>query len=130
MGGRLSVVFDSSALLAISFDEAGAERAARGLKDGMMSAVNVAEVISRYVDQGASEEEARASLQAFGLEIRPFDETQAMVAGLMRTATQKLGLSLGDRACLALAVQEGATVFTADRTWAALDLEVDVELIR
>jgi len=126
----LSVVFDSSALLAISFGESGAERAARGLKDGMMSAVNVAEVISRYVDQGASKEEARVSLQAFGLEIRPFDETQAMAAGLMRTATQKLGLSLGDRACLALAVQEGATVFTADRTWAALDLEVDVELIR
>lgn len=130
MGGRLSVVFDSSALLAISFDEAGAQHAVRGLKDGMMSAVNVAEVISRYVDQGASKEEARASLQAFGLEIRPFDETQAMAAGLMRTATQKLGLSLGDRACLALAVQEGATVFTADRTWAALDLEVEVELIR
>lgn len=126
----MSVVFDSSALLAISFGESGAERAARGLKDGMMSAVNVAEVISRYVDQGASKEEARVSLQAFGLEIRPFDETQAMAAGLMRTATQKLGLSLGDRACLALAVQEGATVFTADRTWAALDLEVDVELIR
>lgn len=130
MGGRLSVVFDSSALLAISFDEAGAQCAARGLKDGMMSAVNVAEVITRYVDQGASEEEARASLQAFGLKIRPFDETQAMAAGLMRTATQKLGLSLGDRACLALAIQEGATVFTADRTWAALDLEVEVELIR
>lgn len=126
----MSVVFDSSALLAISFDEAGAQHAARGLKDGMMSAVNVAEVISRYVDQGASEEEARVSLQAFGLEIRPFDETQAMAAGLMRTATQKLGLSLGDRACLALAVQERATVFTADRTWAALDLEVEVELIR
>ena len=130
MGGKLSVVFDSSALLAISFDEAGAQHAARGLKDGMMSAVNVAEVISRYVDQGASEEEARVSLQAFGLEIRPFDETQAMAAGLMRTVTQKLGLSLGDRACLALAVQERATVFTADRTWAALDLEVEVELIR
>ena len=126
----MSVVFDSSALLAISFGESGAERAARGLKDGMMSAVNVAEVISRYVDQGASEEEARVSLQTFGLEIRPFDETQAMAAGLMRTATQKLGLSLGDRACLALAVQERATVFTADRTWAALDLEVEVELIR
>lgn len=130
MGGKLSVVFDSSALLAISFGEAGAERAARGLKDGMMSAVNVAEVISRYVDLGASEEEARDFLQAFGLEIRPFDETQAITAGLLRTATQKLGLSLGDRACLALAVQEGATVFTADRTWAALDLEIEVELIR
>ena len=126
----MSVVFDSSALLAISFDEAGTQHAVRGLKDGMMSAVNVAEVISRYVDQGASKEEARASLQAFGLEIRPFDETQAITAGLLRTATQKLGLSLGDRACLALAVQEGATVFTADRTWAALDLEIEVELIR
>ena len=130
MGGRLSVVFDSSALLAISFGEAGAERAARGLKGGMMSAVNVAEVISRYVDLGVSEEDARASLLAFGLEIRPFDETQAMAAGLMRTITQKLGLSLGDRACLALAVQEGATVFTADRSWAALDLEIEVELVR
>ena len=130
MGGRLNVVFDSSALLAISFGEAGAERAARGLKGGMMSAVNVAEVISRYIDLGVSEEDARASLQAFGLEIRPFDETQARAAGLMRTTTQKLGLSLGDRACLALAVQEGATVFTADRTWAALDLEIEVELIR
>ena len=130
MGGRLSVVFDSSALLAISFGEAGAERAAHGLKDGMMSAVNVAEVIARYVDLGVSEEEAQASLRAFGLQIRPFDETQAIAAGLMRAATQKLGLSLGDRACLALAVKEGATVFTADRIWAALDLEVEVELIR
>ena len=126
----MSVVFDSSALLAISFDEAGADRAARGLKDGMMSAVNVAEVIARYVDLGVSEEEAQASLRAFGLDIRPFDETQAIAAGLMRAVTQKLGLSLGDRACLALAVQEGATVFTADRIWVALDLEVEVELIR
>lgn len=130
MGGRLSVVFDSSALLAISFGEAGASRAARDLKDGMMSAVNVAEVIARYVALGVSEDDARSALQAFGLEIRPFDETQAIAAGLLRTATRKLGMSLGDRACLALAVQEGATVLTADRTWADLDLGIDVELIR
>ena len=126
----MSVVFDSSALLAITFEEEGAEVAARALNDGIISAVNAAEVITRYIDLGASEDDARASLSAFGLEIRPFDEALAITAGLMRTSTRKLGLSLGDRACMALAIREQARVLTADRAWATLDLGVEVELIR
>lgn len=126
----MSVVFDSSALLAITFEEEGAEIAARALNDGMISAVNASEVISRYVDLGASEEDARVSLLSFGLEIRPFDESLAIKAGLMRTATRAAGLSLGDRACMALAMRERVRVLTADRAWAALDLGVEVELIR
>ena len=126
----MSVVFDSSALLAIAFEEEGAEAATRRLGDGILSAVNASEVIARFVDLGATGEEARASLLAFGLEIRPFDTTLSVAAGLLRVATRERGLSLGDRACMALAIHEQAGVVTADRTWATLELDVDVELIR
>ena len=126
----MSIVFDSSALLAITFEEEGAEIAAQALNDGIISAVNASEVITRYVDLGASEEEALTSFRAFGLEIYPFDESLAIATGLMRSATRDAGLSLGDRACLALAIREHSSVLTADRAWATLDLDIAVELIR
>lgn len=126
----MSIVFDSSALLAITFEEEGAEIAAQALNDGIISAVNASEVITRYVDLGASEEEALTSFRAFSLEIYPFDESLAIVTGLMRSATRDAGLSLGDRACLALAIRERARVLTADRAWATLDMDIAVELIR
>ena len=126
----MSIVFDSSALLAITFEEEGAEIAAQALNDGIISAVNASEVITRYVDLGASEEEALTSFRAFGLEIYPFDESLAISTGLMRSATRDAGLSLGDRACLALAIREHSSVLTADRAWATLDLDIAVELIR
>lgn len=126
----MSVVFDSSTLLAITFGEEGAEVAARALNEGIVSAVNASEIIARYVEQGASEKEAREWLQAFDVEIRPFDEALAIAAGLMRETTREKGLSLGDRACMALAIREGARVLTADRAWVELDLDVEVELIR
>ena len=126
----MTTVFDSSAVLAIAFEEEGSEAAARRLGDGIISAVNASEVVARIVDLGASAEEARASLLGFGLEIRPFDAALAVAAGLLRPATRGQGLSLGDRACMALAIREQARVVTADRAWAALDLDVEVELIR
>lgn len=126
----MSIVFDSSALLAITFEEEGADIAAQALNDGIISAVNASEVITRYIDLGASEDDARASLLAFGLNIYTFDDSLAITAGLMRTTTRDAGLSLGDRACLALAVREQARVLTADRAWATLDLDIAVELIR
>lgn len=126
----MTTVFDSSAVLAVAFEEEGAEAAVRWLSDGIISAVNASEVVARIVDLGASGEEARASLLGFGLEIRPFDAALAVAAGLLRTATRGQGRSLGDRACMALAIREQARVVTADRAWAALDLDVQVELIR
>ena len=126
----MSIVFDSSALLAITFEEEGAEIAAQALNDGIISAVNASEVIARYVDLGASEEEALTSFRAFGLETYPFDESLAIATGLMRSATRDAGLSLGDRACLALAIREHSSVLTADRAWATLDMDIAVELIR
>ena len=69
-------------------------------------------------------------LESYGLAIRPFDESLALEAGFLRTSTRQYGLSLGDRACLALALREGAPVVTADRTWANLDLGIDIRVIR
>lgn len=125
----MSAVFDSSALLAIAFRESGAEVAARALSGAQLSAVNAAEVVSRLVDSGASPADAQATLLAFGLTIHPFDTALAIDAGLLRATTRQLGLSLGDRACMALARRERTRVITADRSWAALDLGVEIELM-
>ena len=124
------MVFDSSALLTIAFQEDGADVAARYVHEGIMSAVNASEVVGKFVDLGFADDEARRALLAFGLTIRPFDEHCAMAAGLLRPATRKQGLSLGDRACLALAIRERVRVITADRAWARLDLSIDVQVIR
>ena len=79
----MSVVFDSSALLAIAFEENGADVAARRLSGGIISAVNASEVVARFVDLGVSGEDARASLLGFGLETRLFDTALAVAAGLL-----------------------------------------------
>ena len=126
----MSVVFDSSAVLAIAFGEHGADRAANALSDGVLSAVNASEVVARLVERGASDEDARESLCGFGLAIRPFDEGLAIAAGLLRRTTPTHGLSLGDRSCLALARREKGSVLTADRRWAALELGLEMEFIR
>ena len=126
----MSVVFDSSALLAIIFGEDGAEVAARRLSGGIVSAVNASEVIARLVDFGTSGADARNALLSFGLDIRPFDAALAVAAGQLRAATREKGLSLGDRACVALAIREQAGIITADRAWTGLNLDVEVELIR
>ena len=126
----MSVVFDSSALLAIIFGEDGAEVAARRVSGGIVSAVNASEVIARLVDFGTSGADARNALLNFGLDIRPFDAALAVTVGQLRAATREKGLSLGDRACVALAIREQVRIVTADRAWTGLGLDVDVELIR
>lgn len=126
----MSAVLDSSVLLAIAFGEAGAERAEAALGGAVISAVNASEVIARFMDRGVSEEEARLTLDEFEIDVLGFDAGQALDAGFLRTATRARGLSLGDRACLALARREGRRVLTADRSWAGLDLGVEIEVIR
>ena len=126
----MSVVFDSSAVLAITFGERGADRAVDALGEGVLSAVNASEVVARLVERGDGDEEARETLRYLGLPIRPFDEGLAIAAGQLRRTTREHGLSLGDRACIALARRERTPVLTADRRWAALDLGVVVRLIR
>jgi len=125
-------VFDSSAVLAVLFDEPGAEQAIRWLEDdeAVISSVNQAEVLAKLLDTGLSEADVAAIGQQLPLQVLPFSAQQARIAGNLRPATRALGLSLGDRCCLALArEQPGAQVVTADRAWAGL-AGFDIALIR
>ena len=125
-------VFDSSAVLALIFGEPGADLVARLMdqNDALISSVNQAEVLGKLLDRGLSADDVAAISQQLPLKVMPFTPEQAQLAGGLRPATRALGLSLGDRCCLALAQQQGgATVVTADRPWAGL-AGFDITLIR
>lgn len=129
-GGR---VLDASAVLAVLFEETGHGAVIGAIETGeaKMSAVNYAEVIGRMGSYGSSKEEAVQAVAALSIEIMSFGEDQAEIAGAMRPAALKHGLSLGDCACLALGTVLKLPVLTADRSWAKLTLEnVKVELLR
>jgi PIN domain nuclease of toxin-antitoxin system len=125
-----SIVFDASAILAHLNDEPGAERTAAFLGDAIICAVNYSEIVAKLVERGASLSLIRPALSRYGLEIVPFDGDLAERAGALRAKTRALGLSLGDRACLALAKRVRLPVLTADRMWKELDLHIDVEVLR
>jgi PIN domain nuclease of toxin-antitoxin system len=116
------LIYDASALLAVVFDEAGADRVMEFLAQpgGEVSAVNWSEVGAKLAERGLRESELARELAAFGLDIVPFDEAQANMAAALRPTTRKLGLSLGDRCCLALARLHGARAITADASWRQL----------
>ena len=123
-------VIDASALLALLNGEAGANIVAEALPGGIISAVNLCEVVTKLCGAGIPENAIHQALHPLGLEIQPFDEEQAYQAGLLRTATQSMGMSLGDRACLSLARTLGLVALTADKTWSSLSIGVTVRLIR
>lgn len=100
------------------------------MEKALLSAVNLVEVATRLLDVGASATEIEGLPERLRCEVVPFDEELALGAGLLRVRTRHLGLSVGDRACLALAQREGLPVLTADRAWAKLDVGVEVVLIR
>jgi PIN domain nuclease of toxin-antitoxin system len=125
-------VLDASALLAVLLDEPGATSVKAALDDAAISTVNLAEVAGQYARRGASEADIRAMLDVFSIQIVPFDAPHAYATGSLWPVTRLAGLSLGDRACLALASQLGARALTADRSWSriAAAVGVEVELIR
>ena len=127
----MPLVYDASALLAVVFSEPGAEIVIGRLAEagGEVSAANLAEVGSKMAEHGVSTNQIQRELASFALEIVPLDESQALVVAGLRVQTRVLGLSLGDRCCLALALTRGATAVTADRSWKKLK-GFDIELIR
>lgn len=126
----MTVVLDASAALALLMDERGGEAVARVAGAAVIGAVNLAEVLQR-LEQRAVEPAAIAAADAlFRDRVMPFTEAQARDAAGLWTATRAHGLSLGDRACLALARSLDVPALTADRAWAALDVGVRVEVIR
>lgn len=124
------VVLDSSALLCVLNGEAGAERVAQVLPSALIGAVNLAEVVTKLRERGLSVEEVDDVLGGLNLDVRPLTVSQAYATGHLRPATRPLGLSLGDRACLALAAELGVPALTADQAWASSEVGVDVEVVR
>jgi ribonuclease VapC len=127
---EVTYVFDSSAIIAVLRQEIGSEVAAELVEYAIVSTVNYAEVVTKLVDWGYSDRIIEESLGEFDLEVVEFDINQALIAGAMRKETRSKGMSLGDRACLALAKTTGRTALTADRAWANLDVGVTIEVIR
>jgi PIN domain nuclease of toxin-antitoxin system len=115
-------VMDASALLAVVFDEEGADAVlALAPRGALLSTVNWTEVLAKLVDHGLPVDEAIPRLSESGLldaiRLVEFDTAQARAAAELRQHTRPLGLSLGDRACLALALLRGARAVTTDQVW-------------
>lgn len=124
-----TVVLDASAILALLNAEPGAEQVEAALPHAVVCSVNRTEVLTRLLDWQLSMEDARSALQILELPCHHFDEALADATAALRPATRKAGLSLGDRACLALARQLNATILTTDRPWLALATELGIEII-
>ena len=124
------VVLDASAIMAALQLETGgdvvfATRAAR-----FVSTVNIVEVRTKLSDAGKSSVEIDEALKIINMIEVDFTSEQARFAGDLRITTRRAGLSVGDRACLALAAAKGAIAMTADKIWADVELPVRVVLIR
>jgi ribonuclease VapC len=125
-----AVVLDSSAVICLLSKEVGWQRVAATLRDAAISSVNLAEIVTKLWERGLSAEEVRLALAEIPLDVRAFSAEEAYVTGELRVATPRFGLSLGDRACLALAAALGRPALTADRQWSNLDVGVQVVIIR
>jgi len=123
-------VLDASAVLARIFEERGHEVVRDALGESYISTVNLAEVASKLADRGYADESIGWILRDLPAEIVPFSTTTAIEAGRLRPITRTSGLSLGDRACLALAVELGLPALTADRRWTHVRTRAKVEMIR
>lgn len=126
----MTTTVDASALLALMLDEPGGADVAALVENAVVSAVNLCEVMTRAVDLGHPADAVRALIREAPVKIVPFTEEHAIDAAALRGVSRHLGLSLGDRACLALARSIGGPALTADRKWAELDLGIDIQLIR
>ena len=125
-----AIVFDSSVLIAILRQEPGSEVGEQSLNDALISTVNLAEVATYLARNSVPTETINDALATFPIEVVPFDREQGLIAGCLYPACKSLGLSLGDRACLALAKSKGLPVLTADKAWLKLEIGVDVKSIR
>ncbi|KYC42141.1 twitching motility protein PilT [Scytonema hofmannii PCC 7110] len=123
-------VLDASVILALLNNEPGSEIVLNVLTTAVISSVNLSEVVAKLADSGMPEVEVREVISTLGLEIINFDTEMAYRAGMLRPLTRSAGLSFGDRACLTLGKSLDLPILTTDRTWADLNLGINVRVIR
>jgi PIN domain nuclease of toxin-antitoxin system len=125
-----SAVLDASVMLAHISGEKGSEAVPQLTNGALLSTVNLAEVFAKLLERDFTADEAGETIYGYGFEPVPFDRGLARQTGVLRRATKAFGLSLGDRACLALAQREGLPVLTTDKNWAKLSIGVEIKVIR
>ena len=125
------VVFDASAMLALLQHERGEENLTTDiLARAVASTVNLAEVQSKLVKMRNDPERAWVAALSTVNSVEPFTDDQAKIAGSLITATERYGLSLGDRSCLALAIVRKAPVYTTEQVWKNLKVGIPIHVIR
>lgn len=123
-------VLDASAVLALLLREPGSEAVRPRLPAAVISAVNYTEVLARLYTLGGSPDEVKRLVDRHLRMVLPFDAAHAAVAAALHLPTRSAGLSLGDRACLAVGLIRGLPVLTTDQAWRKVDVGVVVEVIR
>jgi len=125
------VVFDASAILALLQNERGADKLTDEILDrAVASTVNLAEVHSKLVKKGDDPDKAWADVLSSVTAEEPFTSEQARITGSLIATTEKYGLSLGGRSCLALAIALKAPVYTTEQIWRNLKLGIPIHVIR
>ena len=127
---RDKIILDASVILALLNMEQGHEVVSKHLENAIVSSLNFSEVVTVLARQGFGQEKIIRSLKETFLHIEEFNTEQAVIAALLDEVTKVYGLSLGDRACLALAKYKGLPVLTADKMWKDLNLNIEIQLIR
>ena len=126
----MSFVLDASALLAFLHDEPGGEVVSQVLEGASVSAVNWSEVLQKALQRNVDIEGMQQECTEVGVTFEPFTPQQAEIAAYLWPRGRNHGLSLADRACLALAMDKALPVLTVDRVWGALGLDIEVRVIR
>jgi ribonuclease VapC len=125
-----AVVLDASALIAFLRNETGAEKVQPILNRCCISAVNLSESYSKMVEYGKAMEDVAHQVERLDIPVIEFDEEQARIAASIWKITRDVGMSLGDRCCLALALKLGLPAYTTDSEWEESPVGAKVVLIR
>ena len=122
-------ILDASAVLAVLQNETGKAKVEAILDESAISRINFTEVLTKLIEKGMSIDETKETFDDLKLKIVEFDENQSLKTAELRPLTKHLGLSMGDRCCLALAILENLPAVTADRNWSSLTF-CKIEIIR
>lgn len=122
------ILFDSSVIIAILKSEEGYQSCEQIVNKGAISTVNWDEVAGFLKKNNAPEDIIRQTLAKYPLKILPYEESLVVPTGPLAVGCQQLGLSLGDRACLATAMAYNLPVLTANPFWKELEKELDITI--
>jgi PIN domain nuclease of toxin-antitoxin system len=125
------IVFDASALIALFAKETGYEFIKKHMKEGIISSVNIAEAYKYCIEtQGLTEDEAKNLIKLSDIKIIEFTNEQALISAGLIKKTKQYGLSLGDRACIALAIDGKHSIITCDKIWQQIDVGIKFIMAR